>query len=103
MVLSANILPIIAWHALFLVSFSSMGPAVAPGVSHWPPGDAAAHSFILKGPQLPLAPSKQGVKKSLKIQADEQLYVAAAAKNRRTRLLSPACLSSSSLHSGQCL
>lgn len=33
MVLSANILPIIAWHALFLVSFSSMGPAVAPGGS----------------------------------------------------------------------
>ena len=71
MILSANILPIIAWDALFPISFSSMGPAVAPGVSHWPPGGAAAHSLILKGPQLPLAPSKQGVKKSLKIQADE--------------------------------
>lgn len=60
MVLSANILPIIAWDALSLVGFSSMGPAVAPGVSRWPPGDAAAHSLILKGPQLPLAPSKRG-------------------------------------------
>ena len=71
MILSANILPVIAWDSLSLISFSSMGPAVAPGVSHWPPGDAAAHSLILKGPQLPLPPSKQGGKKSLKIQADE--------------------------------
>ena len=48
-----------------------MEPAVATGVSHWPPGGAAAHSLILNGPQLPPAPSKQGGEKTLKIQADE--------------------------------
>lgn len=57
-----------------------------------------------KGPQLPLAPSKRGGggggRESLKIQADDR---AAAAKNPRTRLLSPTCPSSSSLCSGQCL
>lgn len=42
---------------LSLVSFSSVGPALAPRVARQPPGEAAAHSLTPGSPPLPSGPS----------------------------------------------